>query len=141
MSGSLVSPELLQQIYETIRHYLRTHRTGEDFAADSKSRKPSALKTIAVILDEDLDGVDFLSEPSGSVDPTLKNATVCQWSFEKNRYVQTEQRLHVANHSAEEKLTDTPGAAIPIDGHYWFFGDCDPLEDRPEPPWKSGTGL
>ena len=90
----------------------------------------------AVILDEALAGTSaFLDAPTGSVDPSTPNATVCTWSKAAGKYTQSEQRIAVANHSTTNHAIDTPGAAIPINGHYWFFGDCDPIASRPTPPW------
>ena len=68
--------------------------------------------------------------------PTSGLATVCRWSVDDEEYTQTTQRLTVYNHSTTNvAAVDTPGAAIWIDGHWWFFADCDAISSRPTPPW------
>ena len=135
--GNLISDALLAQIGAVVKLALRNERRTSEHSEPASSRTPTRFKTHAVILDEELAGVEtFLSEASGSTDLAEPNATICEWDAETKKYKQTEKRLAVASHSAEAHEVDTPGAAIPIDGHYWFFGECSPMENRPNPPWK-----
>lgn len=87
---------------------------------------------LVVILDEDLDAAE------SSLTPTMVEATVCVWNpdaGENGEYEQTERTEDVFNHSeATEHEQDTFGVARWIDGHYWFFGDCEPMSERPTPP-------
>ena len=92
------------------------------------TQKTTKFRIYAVILDEALTGGTFLAPSSGL-------ATTCRWSVEDGEYTQTELQITVYNHSSEDHAVDTPGAAILIDGHYWFFADCEPIASRPTPPW------
>ena len=138
MAEYLLSEGLLKQITELIRK----DRDSSDATSFTDGnnwgiRRPSMLKTKAVILDEALSGASsFLSEGDGSNDPEEPNATICEYDRDTNTYTQTEERLAVTSHSTESHAVDTPGAAIPIDGHYWFFGDCNAVTSRPTPPWQ-----
>lgn len=95
-------------------------------------QRPTVYETnriYAVILDAELAASTFLAPTSGL-------ATVCRWSVADDEYTQTTQRLTVYNHStANAAAVDTPGVAIWIDGHWWFFADCDAITGRPTPPW------
>ncbi len=130
-----ISPEYERQIRKTVRAYLSKHWDIME-AIGRLSRLPTRFREHAVILDEAMAGVDFLDEPTGSTDPGKPNATICRWDTELKTYIQTEDRLAVANHSNTDYAIDTPGAAIAVDGHYWFFGACDAMTSRPAPPWR-----
>ena len=137
MPHNTLSDDLLKQVYAALSHYMRTHRVSTETSEPIDRRLPGRFPIRAVILDEDLGSANFLEEPTGSTDPLEPNATVCRWDRDENKYEQTEQRLAVANHASGNSSKDTPGAAIPIDGHYWFFGDCSPISDREPPPWET----
>ena len=128
MSGKLLSDGLYNQIADTVRRVRRLDRTLSEANRNAKRAATSSFPIRAVILDEALTGGSFLAPSSGL-------ATVCRWSVEDAEYTQTELQITVYNHSSEEPEADTPGAAIFIDGHYWFFADCEPLSSRPTPPW------
>ncbi len=135
--GNLLSDELLAPLLDAVFRDKRNHRTTTEAAEEPRRRLTSRFPTHAVILDETLNApLSFLAEPTGSIDPAEPNATVCAWSKEDEKYTQTERRLAVSNHSTTDHAKDTPGAAIFINGHYWFFGDCDPMTSRPVPPWS-----
>lgn len=134
-TGNLLSDGLLKQVLAVVKNYLKTHNVTVEHDEPRNPRQATRFKTHAVILDEALAGTSFLSAPTGSIDPVEPNATICEVDITTGTYTQTEDRLAVANHSATDHAVDTPGAAIPIDGHFWFFGDCDPVADRPDPPW------
>ncbi len=58
-------------------------------------------------------------------------ATVCEWSVEDEEYTETETQLTVWNHSeSTDHAINTFGLARQIDGHLWFFGDCDAMASR-----------
>lgn len=128
-----------RQIRKVVRAYMNQHWQSEE-SATSQSRIPSRFRRYAVILDEDLPGVEFLAASDDEEDRNEQqqlppNATICRYLKGKRQYVQTKDRLRVEPHDAEDHDKDTHGVAIPVDGHYWFFGACDPLTDRPDPPW------
>ena len=136
LDGNLLSDALLAHLYDVLRDFVRTNRLTTEFDEETPRKSQSLFLIHAVILDADLDApASFLDEPTGSTDPGDPNATICLWSKADNKYTQTEKRLAVSNHSTTDHAIDTPGAAIAINGHYWFFGDCDPIVDRPTPPW------
>ncbi len=136
-TGNLLSDGLLDQVLAVVKHFLKTHKNTLEHQDPTSPRPTTRFRTHAVILDEALDAASsFLGAGTGSSDPAEPNATVCEIDLSTNTYKQTEQRLSVVNHSTTDHPVDTPGAAIPINGHYWFFGDCDPVADRPDPPWN-----
>jgi hypothetical protein len=102
------------------------------FGADDRNENGligrfAGSKIRAVILDEELAAGTFLAPTSGL-------STVCTWYG--TAYTQTTERLTVYNHSTTNAAAvDTPGAAIWIDGHWWFFADCGAIASRPTPPW------
>lgn len=58
-------------------------------------------------------------------------ATVCDWNSTTEQYVESVKQITVWNHAeSTSHLTDTFGYARVIDGHYHFFGDCDPMGAR-----------
>ncbi len=130
---------LLAQIEDLIRLELKIGRRSTESIETAPGVRVGGFKPTAVILDATLAAADFLAVPGGSVDPAEPNATVCLWSAADGKYTQTERRLAVSNHSSSAHAIDTAGAALWIDGHYWFFGDCDPLSSRPTPPWETGA--
>ena len=134
-SGNVLSDAALEQVHEVIRIILKEERRSTEFQGTQRGRIPSRFPIHAVILDEALDAVDFLEEPTGSTDLAEPNATICELDTPTGKYRQTERRLAVVNRSSTDHDEDTPGAAIPINGHYWFFGDCEAMADRPTPPW------
>ena len=127
MPDMLVSPELYRQFAEVYRWYrsLKGQSPGEPDTQQTK--KPSRFPAYAVIIDAELAGASLLA-------PSSCLATICEWDDAADTYAQTAEQIAVWNHSAESHDVDTPGAAIPIDGHYWFFGDCEAMDDRPAPP-------
>ncbi|MEO1914370.1 MAG: hypothetical protein ABGW98_11010, partial [Myxococcales bacterium] len=135
IEGNLLSDAALEQVYAVIRHFLRTERASTEHRETQRGRIPSRFPIHAVILDEDLDAADFLGTPTGSTDLAQPNATICELDTSTGIYKQTTRRLAVVNRSSTDHSEDTPGAAIPVNGHYWFFGDCESIVDRPTPPW------
>ena len=58
-------------------------------------------------------------------------ATVCAWDPGVSDYIETARQITVWNHAeATSHVTDTFGIARWIDGHWHFFGDCDPMAAR-----------
>ena len=129
--AGLMGVALLEQHNQLWQHFRQNHRLSVESQATRSRLQASRFPIYAVILDAALPAGTFLdpSEPDGV------NATICRWTG--TRYVQTTERLKVWNHGHNDLEADTPGAAIPIDGHYWMFADCEPLEERDPPPWES----
>ncbi len=58
-------------------------------------------------------------------------ATVCEWNGDDDEYVETAKQITVWNHAeATAHATNTFGYARFKDGHWHFFGDCDPMAAR-----------
>lgn len=124
-SGIFLSPEYDQQIRGLIRQDRGTHRNVNESEGLQAKKLPSRFRTLAVILDE------ALPAPTSALEPTTAKATVLRWSVSNAKYTETEFQIDVFNH-AESKAhaINTFGAAQPIDGHFWFFGDCEPMANR-----------
>lgn len=120
--GFTLGRKALKQVAQAIRDNERRIRSG----GDEITRSPRVHRELCVILDEAL-GVATNSKTGA----TSADATVCNWSRTDNEYVETGRTLTVWNHS--ESIThaeDTFGTARMIDGHWWFFGDCDAMAAR-----------
>lgn len=62
---------------------------------------------------------------------TKTTATICEWDFDLEDYVETDETEEVFNHSESiDHAIDTFGVAKYQDGHYWFKGDCDAMAER-----------
>lgn len=58
-------------------------------------------------------------------------ATCCSWDSATSDYTELSEQITVWNHSeATSHVTDTFGIARWIDGHWHFFGDCEPMAAR-----------
>lgn len=80
----------------------------------------------AVILDADLAAATHALTGGASC-----LATVCAWDSGVSDYIETARQITVWNHAeATAHLTDTFGIARWIDGHWHFFGDCEPMASR-----------
>ena len=123
--GILISPD----DYATLGQMVNWWRTGrqQETPDTTPHRAVSRFPIHAVILDEELEEATIL-------EPTSGMATICEWDDDAETYTQTAEQLKVWNHSGATHNVDTPGAAIAIHGHYWFFGDCGPMDERPAPP-------
>lgn len=86
-------------------------------------------RPVAVILDEALDVATH-----SLTGATSALATRCDWSVANEEYTEapgTVDQITVWNHSESQSFeADTFGKAEWIDGHWWFFGDCAPMEAR-----------
>lgn len=80
----------------------------------------------AVVLDEALAAAgDSMRSPTSGL------ATVLEWSTTDEEYTESELQIEAWNHSeSTDHAIDTFGVAEWIDGHYWFFGDCDAMANR-----------
>ena len=124
--GVMLSKEYERQIRDLIRRDRGAHRTLNELEGKQSSKKPSRFPPRAVILDA------ALVAPSTAVTPTKALATVLRWSTADEAYVETSQQIYVFNHAeTKSHAIDTFGAAIHINGHYWFFGDCEAMASRP----------
>jgi len=80
----------------------------------------------AVILDADLAAASHALTGATSC-----LATICAWDSGVSDYIETSRQITVWNHAeATSHVTDTFGIARWIDGHWHFFGDCDPMAAR-----------
>lgn len=80
----------------------------------------------AVILDADLAAASHALTGATSC-----LATVCEWSAVDEEYTETDVQITVWNHAeATSHVTDTFGVARIINGHWHFFGDCEPMASR-----------
>ena len=78
---------------------------------------------MTVILDAALTAVTNPKNPSSAL------ATLCAWDHGTKEYSETSQQITVYNHSFTAYAVNTMGAAIVIDGHHWFFGDCAAMDE------------
>ena len=123
MSGGLMSPELYEQLRGVVRSGQRSARTSHALPVELPSRRPRALIELAVIIDADL-----AAATNSKTGATSCLATVLRWSVADGEYVETALQVTVWNHSESTSYdADTFGVAWPIDGHFWFFGDCSPM--------------
>lgn len=117
MSG-LVSPEYDAQIRDTIRDVRGGKRRTREADVVNPMPTPSKFPSLAVILDENLDAV------TNPLQPTSALARLCKWSVADSQYSEVAPQIRVWNHSFTGYVQHTLGAAVNIDGHHWFFGDC-----------------
>jgi hypothetical protein len=86
----------------------------------------SGYKEHAVILDADLPAASHALTGATSC-----FATVCEWNSADEEYAETAKQITVWNHAeATAHVEDTFGIARWIDGHWHFFGDCEPMAAR-----------
>jgi len=128
MTGVTMSPEFNKQVVEAVKSDRRRRgvkTVDTDYGA--AERKPGdRLRRKAVILDAAL-----AAATHSLTGATSCLATVCQWSVEDEEYIKTDEQVKVWNHDETvDHAIDTFGAAVPIDGHYWFQGSCDAMADR-----------
>ncbi len=123
----LLSKEFDAEIREVVRaEYARLKTSGMPTAV---SYSPPRIVPLAVILNDSLGAGTILN-------PTSAMATLCEWDVDSEEYTQldSESDVKVWNHSSRSHDEDTPGLALPCDGHLWFLGDCEAWADRPDPP-------
>jgi hypothetical protein len=121
-----ISAEYELQIRDTVRRDIRGRRTSVDGRPTSPRQQPSLFPEFAVILDADLPAASH-----SLTGATHCLATICRWSTSQRKYVETAKQIEVWNHGeATAHAVNTFGLARNIDGHYWFFGDCEPMADR-----------
>ena len=119
-----ISPELLAQIEHVIRFVRALEQQGGDDLLSTLRKMPSRFPPIGVVTSGSIGAGSLLTPSSGA-------AKVCEWDDSEGEYTETENTVTVYNHSQDEIEANTGGAAIFIDGHYWIFADCDPMEDTP----------
>jgi len=130
MSGGLIGPEYDGQIRQTIIAVRQMRRVSTEMDLTAQSKAATRLVPHAVVLDAALPNAT-----NSKLSPTSALATVLRWSVQFSRYVETNLQVRVWNHSESTSYdADTFGKADPIDGHYWFIGDCAPMQDRAAEP-------
>lgn len=120
--GLLLSPEYDSQIRASLTRGRRKARTSRELAPRERIRQASRFPSRAVILDAALSAVTNPKIPTSAL------ATVCRWSVADELYVETDQQITVWNHSFRSFEQHSFGEASWIDGHPWFFGDCEPMD-------------
>lgn len=121
MSGGLISAEYDAQIRGMIRAVQGGNRRRKEMVDAYPVRDAPRFPTLACILDENLAAV------TNPLQPTSALARLCKWSVSDAEYVEVEPQITVYNHSFNSYTQHTFGAAIFVDGHHWFFGDCAPM--------------
>lgn len=127
-----------RQIRESVKDHIHRHsnRPAEPATnASLKSRRP-----FACVLNETLSPASDAFHPSYAVASRLRwtveqidtdNGTVSVGRYTEEPDTADQSTVHVWNHSeSSEHAVDTFGVARFIDGHWWFFGDCEPMADR-----------
>ena len=126
MSGGMIGPEYDGQIRQTIRVVRNMGRTSSEMDLSAQERVASRFSDHAVILDAAL-----AAATHALTGATSALATVCKWSTADEEYVETDLQITVWNHAeATSHVEDTFGIARHIDGHWHFFGDCEPMASR-----------
>lgn len=127
--GVINSEAFNKQVIETVLQNRRTRgvKTVEDeFTTGTKRLTTSRFREHCVILDAALPAAT-----NAKTGATSCLATICQWSVTDEQYIETDLQILVWNHSeSTDHSIDTFGVGKHIDGHYWFFGDCDPMGNR-----------
>ena len=126
MSGGTIGPEYDGQIRQTIRVVRNMGRTSSEMDLSAQERAASRFSDHAVILDAAL-----AVATNSKTGATSALATVCRWKESTGQYSETDLQITVWNHSeSTAHAINTFGAARFINGHYWFFGDCEPMAAR-----------
>jgi hypothetical protein len=126
MSGGMIGPEYDGQIRQAIIAVRQMRRTSSEMDLSTQERAASRFSDHAVILDAAL-----AVATHALTGATSALATVCKWSTTDEKYTETELQITVWNHAeATAHAVDTFGIARHIDGHWHFFGDCDPMAAR-----------
>jgi hypothetical protein len=126
MSGGLIGPEYDGQIRQTIIAVRQMGRVSTEMDLAAQGKAASRFPDHAVILDEAM-----AVAAHALTGATSALATVCKWSAADEKYVETDLQISVWNHSESTAYAlDTFGVARMINGHWWFFGDCDPMAAR-----------
>lgn len=108
---------------------LNAVRNAANYLLDIDGTVERPLPDIAAILN------GTLNPAPDALNPTSVEATICVWDPELKNYEQTTRTETVYNHSeGTTHEEDTFGFARFTDGHWVFFGDCEPMADRPAPP-------
>jgi len=126
MSGGTIGPEYDGQIRQTIIAVRQMGRVSTEMDFTAQGKAASRFSDHAVILDEAL-----AVATHALTGATSALATVCKWNTTDEEYVETDLQITVWNHSESTAYAlDTFGAAKLINGHWWFFGDCDAMAAR-----------
>ena len=94
----------------------------------SRPGSHEAASDLCVILDDSL-----AVATDAKTGATSGDATVCEWDVDAEEYTESDpvRQITVYNHSeSTAHAIDTFGVARWIQGHWWFFGDCEAMADR-----------
>ena len=126
MSGGMIGPEYDGQIRQTILAVRNLGRTSSEMDLSAQQKATSRFPDHAVILDAAL-----AVATHALTGATSALATVCKWDTTAEEYTETDLQITVWNHSeSAAHAINTFGIARHIDGHWHFFGDCDPMAAR-----------
>jgi hypothetical protein len=126
MSGGTVGPELYKQVTDTIVAVRQMGRVSTEMDLTAEGKAASRFPSHAVILDAAL-----AAATNSKTAPTSALAKIQRWSVAESKYKETTQQIKVWNHSESTGFAiNTFGEARMIDGHYWFFGDCEAMKVR-----------
>lgn len=126
MNGGLIGPEYDRQIRETIVAVRGNRRVSKEGDLSGQRKTASRFSEKVVALDAALPAASHSFTGASSC-----LATVCRWSTIDEIYVETALQLKVWNHSEHTShAANTFGVIRHIDGHWHFFGDCEPMASR-----------
>lgn len=122
----MIGPEYDGQIRQTIIAVRSMGRTSSEMDLSAQQKATSRFPDHAVILDAAL-----AVATHALTGATSALATVCKWDTTDEEYIETALQITVWNHAeSTAHAIDTFGIARHIDGHWHFFGDCDPMAAR-----------
>jgi hypothetical protein len=119
---TVFGPKATAQIAKTVREVSRRMMNSRA----RRGRYNAARVSHAAILDADLPVAT-----NSKTGATSCLATICRWSVADQEYIETSKQITVWNHSETTSHTeDTFGEARIVDGHWWFFGDCEVKDEN-----------
>ena len=120
------TPEQARALWQD---YLSRQQLNPSISKNQKQERQPVFATapdVACVLDEAL---SVASNSKTSADSAT--ATICRRNPTTGQYTETTDTLQVWNHSESKSFAeDTFGFARMINGHWVFFGDCEPMAAR-----------
>lgn len=126
-----VTPEFVRDTQDAVRMQRKQVRDRKVVVGQPPANRATRFRDRAVILDEELSAAT-----NSKTGPKSGKATRLRWSPADRKYIEVfGEQIEVWNHSeSNTHEKDTFGVARWIDGHWWFFGDCDAMAERlPDP--------
>ena len=122
--GYMLTEGQMKAIRETVRKVITTHGG----AVVNEAPQQGVNRPLAVVLNANL-----AAATNSKTGATSGLARVLTWSTTTSRYTESlpAAQITVYNHSeSTAHAINTFGKAERIDGHWWFFGDCDAMKTR-----------